>query len=193
MQAAILEKLEIELNKTIINEPQVLYILAEIRKYIEEYEPSNRNNYLNLYFFCNWVLHIKMSRSHSKEYLQELEDRLGDVNSKSIKDITKDFVDKNGSFYLFIDLKNELEMFIKLHTLPNKIVKNDNNWYRFVYYLFQILKDCSVFNDQGKIVQFSFEEKDKQICFRLRKERGSAVAILKDETKKIRKALGDKY
>ncbi len=191
MQSAILEKLTKELGKPISDEPQVLYILAEIRKYIDEYEHDKIKDYQNLYFFCNWVLHIEMNYPHSQKYLQKLEDKLGDINSKNIKDITKDFVDRNGSFYLFMDLKTELSIFISLNTLPNKIVKNNDNWNRFVYFLFQILKDCSVYNNQGKIVKFSFEEKDRQICFRLSKKKGSAVAILKDETRKIKKVLGD--
>lgn len=191
MQSAILEKIEKESKKTIDGEPEVLYILAEIRKYIEEYEPSNKNYYSNLYFFCNWTLHVTLTYPPTKRYLKKLEDKLDGLESKSFKEIAKDFINTNGSFYLLVDLRRELGIFLDSHSLPNIVTEDDTSWYRFAFYLLEILKDCPLINEDGKLFKFSFEESEGQICFRLKikNKKGSVKVLLKKETKKMREAL----
>lgn len=187
MQIAIIDKLCKELNKPIKEESQVLYILAEIRKYIEEYDSSNAYKYKNLYFFCNWMLHITMDLPRSQQYLQKLENNLCNIRLKSEKEIAKDFYAKNKSFCLLKDLRSELNQFFKFNSLPNELVRNDNDWYRFIYYFLQILMDCSVVNINGKITKFSFERKDNIFSFRLNIKgfKGSIRVPLKSITQKI--------
>ncbi len=51
MKAAILDKITRELNNDIDTEPKVLYLLAEIRKYIDGYSQEEKNKYPNLKIF----------------------------------------------------------------------------------------------------------------------------------------------
>jgi hypothetical protein len=61
-QSSILPKLERELSKPIRSERQVVYILAEIRKYIEHEAEGRKVHLMRLNFFCNWALHVDMYR-----------------------------------------------------------------------------------------------------------------------------------
>lgn len=185
MQSAILTKLEDELNQSIDSERQTLYILAEVRKYIEEYEKHNSAQYENLYFFCNWVLHVRMDLPRSQKYLQKLENNLGSLDKMNVKDIAKTFYRKNGSFYLFEDLRRELKLFINNHSLPSELVEKDSSWYKFIFHLVNILMDCALVNKKGLIEKFTFEKKDGIFNFRLRVRgfSGSVKVPLKVEMK----------
>lgn len=194
MKSAIVKKISQQLNNEIDSEPKALYLLAEIRKYIDRYKEGTKDNYPNLYFFCNWALHIKMDRTPAIKLLKRFEEVIDEINTKNLEDISNLFISKEINFYMFIDLKKELRIFFKLNNFPNKLVADHKNWNRFRYLLLRILMDCPLVNEKGKIVEFSFlEGRNKQICFRLDiKNNGICIINLKDETGKIMQELGYK-
>lgn len=64
MRDEIIEKLRKELNTGITTEPQVVYLMAGIRKLIEHDNLQAKFPALN--FYCNWVLHTKLERGFAK-------------------------------------------------------------------------------------------------------------------------------
>lgn len=181
MKVAILEKLSRELNNGIDTEPKALYLLAEIRKYIDGYCPEDEDKYPNLYFFCDWVLHIQMDRSPAKAILKRFQSTFTGI--KDLKQISKIFIKKEKDFYLFEDLKTELQDFFQTNGLPTKIIENSGSWFRFKKLLVEILMDCALSNEKEIVSKFAFEKgADKQIRFRVKvKGLGSFKITLKEK------------
>lgn len=184
MKSEIIEKLSRELDNGIDSEPKALYLLAEIRKCIDGYDRANRNQYPNLYFYCNWVLHIKMDRTPAERLLNRFESVL--LNSKDLKIISKNFIKQEKDFYSFVNLKKELEVFLRANSLSTRLVESGGRWFKFTKLLVGILIDCPLVNESGKVRKFSYEKgEDDQIRFRVdineTKKLGSFKVTLKEK------------
>jgi hypothetical protein len=139
VENAIVDKLRKQLNHLPINdEARVLYIMAEIRKLMEHAE---HEKYKLLGFYCNWVLHIEMTRAMAKQILDELEKR--------------DRI-KNYDFVSFNRLKNELQEFLTSYHLPIEIITDKKMWSAFRRNLIEILIDSPLRNPVGEMIQFHF-------------------------------------
>jgi len=72
MEEAIVGKLRALLQNGITTEPQLVYLLVEIRKL---YERSNTTLPPYLEMFCDWVVHAKLDRAKWAGMARELKDR----------------------------------------------------------------------------------------------------------------------
>jgi len=120
------------------DEPNVLYILIEIRKFLEQ---ENVKDFYLLKFMSNWVVHSSLDRKHTKELLLELEEN---INSKG-------FTQNNFGFISFLNLKTELNLFLKNNNIT--INKFNDNWIEFKNSLINIIIDCPLENKSGKIIR----------------------------------------
>jgi hypothetical protein len=184
MKAAILDKITRELSNDIDTEPKALYLLAEIRKFIDGYCQKEKNNYPNLYFYCNWVLHVEMDRTPAKKILNRFESNI--LGSNKLDEISNIIKKQEKDFYSFVSLKEELQSFLEMNDLPDEIVKSGNKWFKFKKLLVEILIDCPLVNEGGRVSKFSYERgDDKQIRFRVDineiKRLGSFKVTLKEK------------
>jgi len=67
MADELCRKLTVELQQGVTTEPQVVYIMAGIRKLIERDGIAER--YDTLKFHCNWVLHSRLEGRAAREIL----------------------------------------------------------------------------------------------------------------------------
>lgn len=185
MKVAILDKISKELNNGIDTEPKALYLLAEIRKYIDEYNHEEESRYSNLYFYCDWVLHIEMDRAPAKSILNRFESIFSGIND--LKETSNTFKKQEKDFYYFVDLKEELRSFLKINNLPTELIENSNKWFRFKKLLVEILMDCPLVNERGRVSKFSYERgDDEKIRFRVKiKNLGSFKITLKEKRNRI--------
>ncbi len=190
----VLEKLVREIRKGLHNEIKVVYALVYIRKHLEDLGLQNSKQYPNLYFYCNWVLHIKMDHSPARKILQRFETYISnDINFKTrvdkkrqLKNISNEFIINEAKFYLFIDLNKEMKKFYIENNLPLEMLRG-KQWTRFIYKLVEILKDCPLVNDAGTVYRFAYEEGvDRQIRFKVHiKNLGSFKITLREVTDKF--------
>jgi hypothetical protein len=83
----VIDKLRAEMDLLPIRrESQVVYILAEVRKVLDQSSSSELASYPNLKFFCNWALHAKIDQRSSQKRIQEFCDAfdLHDIHAKSL-------------------------------------------------------------------------------------------------------------
>ncbi len=181
MQSDILTKISLLLDEGINTEPKALYLLAETRKYLEGCNQAERDNYSNLYFYCNWVLHIRLTRSPAVALLNRFESRFSGIND--LNEIANIFKQEDKDFYYFVDLKNELRGFLTTKGLSTELTDSGRKWFNFKKLLFEILMDCSLVNNNGRVHSFSYERgRDKQIRFRVKIRRlGSFRITLKEK------------
>ncbi len=67
MEPEILRKLGALLRDGIEGEPQAVYLMAAIRKLLEQQGVKQQYYYLN--FHCNWALHSKLSGENCNVYV----------------------------------------------------------------------------------------------------------------------------
>jgi len=135
-QIEILKKLNIELEKDIYDECQVIFILSRIRKYLEMQNLKNKFKYLN--FYCNWALHSKIDRT----------ERIADVLREFIKGKDRE------KFLTFTHLKKDLEIFLNAFSLSTKIIYDNDNYLRFINLLVDIYSETplEVYPEEKRVI-----------------------------------------
>lgn len=145
MKSDIISKLEEPLLKgKNISEPEVLYILAQLRKLSENLEEKEINEYSVLFFYCDWALHVELNRASAKKILE---------------DLAKNWESQKGfDIVNFKKFREELIVFLKKFNLPTSIIET-SNWFEFRNHLIQILIDVPLIRRDTRIVKFSLLKK----------------------------------
>lgn len=135
MQKEITQKLSVEIESGIIKETQVVYILAGVRKILEQLEKPKE--FGRLKFYCDWALHSRLSGPPAQEVARILEfiykcmakgERVPD-HSEAMLLIKFDL------------LKEELSVFLQKFGLRD-FTQNTNGWVVFIYLYSRVVEDC---------------------------------------------------
>lgn len=125
MRNHIHTKLQIELNRKIDQETQVVYILSRIRKMLEI--DGKERNYKKLKFFCDWALHAQIDHT---DPVKELVDGLINSEGKAHSDIV--------NMHSFFD---EFEKFLNEYSLSTSIFDSQRSKCEFRDLLQNIYSD----------------------------------------------------
>lgn len=133
MTPHIIEKIQNEIDIGITRESQVLYILAEIRKILEQEDALSQYRYLE--FHCNWVLHSKLDRAFSQKVLNHFNSaHLQILNGEELANSEADKISKMERF------REELSDFFSSYNLTD-ITSSSNSWTKFLYLYGLIIQD----------------------------------------------------
>jgi hypothetical protein len=141
MKGNLLTKIRNALTEPITRECEALYIMVEIRKVLDHLEKQDRldKRYGTLRFYCDWAMHIRMSKESARILVsivdQELDKPRGepwewdaDMNAHSV--------------FLFSRLGHDLRRFLNDHDLPSQIVDDPGVWRQFLTLYVAIVSDC---------------------------------------------------
>src|ERR1035437_9548009 len=124
-------KLRDELARPIKRQSEALYLMAEIRKIIDHEQEVDEHAFEILEFFCDWALHITISRRSSADkirlFLRAFDMREGMELAEWYR--TEFF---QNIMHLEV-LRRELERFFHEHNLPCDIVHDFRMWSGFIY------------------------------------------------------------
>lgn len=176
----IVNKISDELSRGIDSEPQVLYLLVEIRK-IRQANLGNNKTFLD--FYRDWACHVELTHNDAVDIFLNRFEILVDPNLTAHK-IAKSFVSRFPSFFKLDELRKELRVFFKDKELTTELTDDGKKWYTFVKHLLGILKDCNIkrLGSNGKIEGLSLEvdnQGNAKFKFRLRGRRDLPVCKLK--------------
>lgn len=118
---------------------EVVYLMVQIRRILEFKDSNYRYNTLR--FYCNWVLHIKLSKETTTKLLSNMLEPAVD-SSKSGHDNARSIIKLYSDFFKLNTLKKELEVFKKEYTLPLDL--SNKNWWKFATLLLGVVDGCSV-------------------------------------------------
>ncbi len=136
-QDAIIENLHRELQLPVRAERQVVYIFAEIRKFIEHARRGSPGSYRLLAFFCNWALHTDMFQD--KVNILKLLEQFDVAEGVSYEDfLTSKFNVELKDMGL---LRGELTSFLDEHSLPHTLVSSDKEWRKFLFLYMLVISD----------------------------------------------------
>jgi hypothetical protein len=127
-RSSIVDKLRLELGREITTEPQVVYVLAEIRKVLEQ--ANDETDYFALEFYCSFALHTKMSKAGAKRILE----RFDKAHPFLVKreEIPRDLGREIDETIHFRRFESQLKQFLKANELPTRLFTEDNEWLKFI-------------------------------------------------------------
>ena len=133
MQNDILEKLTRELNNIITTEAQTVYLLVQIRKLMEH---KSKKTFDTLKMFCDWALHIELSRNKQIiELLKEFDEAMKRENN-GYGPIKYDYLSLK-------KFKEAMKEFLTEFNLPQNILKS-REWSLFLRLYTSVVSDCPV-------------------------------------------------
>jgi hypothetical protein len=133
-------KLAEQLTQGLTSEPQVVYVLAGIRKLIDRDELCEK--YPDLYFHCNWALHASMNRKPAQALLKVFDDahvffRDNSASKGLPHDLSRE-VDRISQMKTF---EVDLSRFLADYDLPPLNCVSPDGWTRFLFLYTQIIED----------------------------------------------------
>lgn len=140
MTPDIIRKLTAQLNSGITTEVQVVYLMVGIRKLIER--DGLEEQYRELKFHCDWVLHSSMDRAAAKAILREFD------NAHALLRDGVELHDLPGTLRSEIDrilnmgsLEVELSRFLEDHELPLLTQHRSDGWAQFLRLYGKVIED----------------------------------------------------
>lgn len=140
MKDAIVEKLTERLSVAPQTEAQVAYALVEIRKYLER--EGKKDNFKELVFFCDWVVHVELSGKGAQNALGILDERLATLDLSDLSNIG--YSREMHRFIHFEVLLEELTQFLAETGMPDLWVRTPAHWATVKKLYAEIVRDCAL-------------------------------------------------
>lgn len=148
---SILKKLQDELQLDVTTERQVVYILVEIRKAIEQ--AGELDNYQALDFYCSFALHTKMTRAGAKRILERF-DKAHHLLVKK-QELSRELREEIAQTTKFEKFHDEMKTFLTANSLPTRLFDNEDAWAKFMHFYGRIIDECElVLRGNGTHLQF---------------------------------------
>lgn len=174
MTDQIVEKLNKILTKKKFSEPIVVYVMAGIRKIIEQQpkpEAGSEDPWKALKLYCNWVLHPKLDHKPAQEFTKHFEGLYQGIIDKKETKLYKEAV----AISKFKVFRTEMSKILK-HFHIYDFTENDDVWHKFKLDYSCVIADCPLEaksnndNDFIKQIVVSVQkaEKDGQLVFQTR-------------------------
>ena len=152
MKEEILENISNTLAKP-LNKERVVYLMVEIRKFIERTKEDSER-WSNIKYWCDWVVHTQLYKKFAIETLTSMENYL--IKNPGNKFQWSDF---NSQFVSLETLRHELYKFLKGNGLSVNIT-NIPPWNDFSRFLVETLRDCPLVKNSGLLRKFFFSKKE---------------------------------
>lgn len=152
MRHSIVEKIDVFVRQeALTTEAGVTYFLVEARKIIIDHD-RQRRNYRTLSFFCDWVVHAKLDRSHARNMLDEAQNFYRGLDVYlHIKKQTN-----FSPFIWLIVLRQELKVFCGRNNLPSAWLTDPTKWENFLFALLDVIIDAPLLAPSGHIRRLQF-------------------------------------
>jgi len=141
MEPAIIRKLTEELNSGITTEAQVVYLLVEIRKLLEQQNEMQAYEYLT--FHCDWALHSKLDRRMAQKILTQF--NAANVHLKNGIELEQLPTELRREMRRISKMKyfeREMSDFLHNHRLPGFTDKRMDGWSHFLHLYAKVISDC---------------------------------------------------
>ena len=145
MKNDIIRKLTSELHEPFRTERQTVYLLVEIRKLLDL--TTARDTYQALRFYCDWAVHVEMSRSTAKkvvgifdEYQQAIDASMDTPYQQEAGDAR--LLERISQTLELRSFRQELHAFLSANDLPNHITADNILWGEFISLYLSVIEDC---------------------------------------------------
>jgi hypothetical protein len=137
---SILGKLRCELAEDITTERQVVYILVEIRKAIEQAGELKNDHALD--FHCSFALHTKMDKIGAQRILERFDK--GHAMSVNGQQLPRDLQNEIIQTAQLTKFRDQMEAFMTANYLPTRLFTKPDEWVRFVRLYGNVIDECAL-------------------------------------------------
>jgi hypothetical protein len=154
----LLRKLHADLERPIETEPDVVYLLCELRKLIDA-QPV-RGSLNTLKFYCHWALHIELTHSNwVRPFIAPSDEFLAHRIHVKRDYMAREDVEKVEALLSWDQLRRELWRVLKIYKLSQTLCAFDDHWRRF------LIAYSGVVND-GRLIYKGYDLKVvEELCF----------------------------
>jgi hypothetical protein len=156
----IIRKLGIEFGKGITTEAQVVYLMAGIRKLLEQREEQEQEQepYEYLNFYCDWALHSRMDRRMAQKILKSFDAaNIHLREGREIEDLPSELRTELEHISKLSHFEREFRTFLQKNELPTLEARSPDGWVHFLSLYARVVEDCplvmSTTNDSASIVK----------------------------------------
>ena len=137
MRDQIIEKLQRELAEELVKESQVVYVLVEVRKFLDHSRKSVEptNDFRALRMFCDWVVHVSLTGYGKGTILDDFDNAYAERRKWQDMEKTHDA-------YSLKALRDELRQFARTKDLPTGFVDDGVAWGRFLKLYARVVSEC---------------------------------------------------
>jgi len=149
MISGIITKLQAELSAGIKTETQVVYLMAQIRKIIEQEQSGDKFDFL--FFHCNWVLHPQMDRQFAQAILDKFNQaHIHMVQGIQLTDLPPSLRKELDPIFSMDMFRYQLITFLQSHGLSWKELSDIFVWSAFIKLYISIIRDCPLVIQSSK-------------------------------------------
>jgi len=150
----IVKKLKkfLRIHPIFTEECQVMYLLVEIRKVLDQ---NKKSRYPILRFYCDWSVHAEKNRI-TKEIKKIMVDIYHNVKREIQKPMSRSSKAKTNDFIYMKDLRVEMKKFLHEYKLLGLFTPDGNNWLEFIKLLVKILTEQPIRKPCSYIKMFEF-------------------------------------
>lgn len=134
-------KLTDQLNQGINTEPGVVYLMRGIRNILEQ--TGTKQVYPALLFYCDWVVHSKLSGSAAQDILQKFD--AANIHLKAgtkWEDLPRSLRNEIDRISKLRSFEKEFTRFLQDQNLPPIDQNRVDGWIHFVHLYGKVVQDC---------------------------------------------------
>ncbi len=157
MTQDIVGKLINHLSSPVSTEPNVVYLLCQVRKLLEKDDPGQ--TYGALWMCCHWALHVNLTKpSTTLDFLKRVDRWVSHTVAYCTPTSTWTVLEEFKLFEEFIYLatfRQQLAAFFKTKSLPTDLCDVDERWYEFLGAYSGVIQDGSITVKTNKLSELT--------------------------------------
>jgi hypothetical protein len=147
MKSDIVGKLSRELEDEIVSERQVVYILVETRKLLEQ--QTRLDDFRTLTLCSNWTVHPKLDRKDSQEVLKYFDAYEAEYQNSRLT-VAEFQHQQLHDFMTFKSFRSELFEALSSYGVETSALTEDKAWQSFIQHYTSVIRDCPLEAKNGK-------------------------------------------
>ena len=141
MTRDILERLDALLRSGIMDEAQVVYLMAGIRKLLERKEAKEQYKYLK--FHCDRTLHSKLEGTAAQDVLKYFDAANWHLKAGAeLRKLPADLRREIDNISQMKHFEEELDSFLKGNSLPSIDTARHDGWIHFLHLYAKVVEGC---------------------------------------------------
>jgi hypothetical protein len=144
----------LEHHNPLTEECQCVYLMVEIRKYLDQLDDGGANFKL-LRFYCDWTVHTRKDRNLA--HIAPIISEMYASAKREIQDPHKLAPGSATKLIYFSALRTEMNAFLESIWIQSHLTSEDDAWIAYVKLMASILADQPIIKPTADVTLFTFE------------------------------------
>jgi hypothetical protein len=142
----------LEIHQPLTEECQAVYLVVEIRKYLDQLD-ARGSNFKLLRFYCDWAVHTRKDR-----HLAHIAPVIEEMYSNARQEIQGKVAQGSAvTFMYFTALRSEMRTFFESVGIDTRLTNNDELWTAYAKLMASILADQPIVEPTDQVRLCTFE------------------------------------